>query len=891
MTVRSRPWLLALALIALAMPAYAQSVQREQLATGLTLVIAEFHSTPTVEVRVTVRASPLTEGPLLGSGASVLLQRLLVSSGNATQGPDDLVRALARLGNRFHAETTVAASSYALSTTGDRVADAIALLAGMVGNYQYTQVDLQRERQALMAPSPPSADLLEGLLLNSLLYRQHPARLPVHGMPRMMDQLTVELMKRYQAARCTAPNTVVTVVGNVNTNEVRRWIEQAFSHYSVGGYQPTAPYLEPPQFGPRYASGQIELAQPRLAIAWRTDSIEHPNQPALRVLARLLGDSVLPRAFAARDLAVTARVENRLMVDQPGALVIGFASVPAARADAERTVYAALDTLITDGPQADEVAAAKRQLRVADAERLATARGICEELERWELATGDPAYGRIVADQQAGVSAEDLVRVAKRYLGDGAARACTVALRAGGEPAVGAGRIAEPTGSIAPEVIDLGRGLRLLARPAQEAPLVHLRLTFAGGSAAEDPDLPGSATVLAEVLTGATTNRSRDEIAALCRRTGMTVTADSDAHQSGVALTCLPEDLDSALGLLVDLLTRPALAQDDLDQARSRALRRRDVRDADPRRRLIDATRQVALAGHYAARDQLGGREVLARLDRAALQALHQRLATTGNVVLSLAGRFERTAAVSTLGRLLGERPPLRAGAALAIAAPPVAAVPAPLSVIYHDGPGAGVAVAWPGPALAARAEDEAPVAVLMAILAGVDAPGGRLGRVLVAGPAAPSAVAVREAWLGRGLCQVVATGDEASIDPLQQVVRDQVVTLLAQLDLPAEDPKALPEAEVATAKAMCAVACALAEEDVGATTRRHATALLIGANLEREIDFAARVAAVGVADLRRVARAWFAGDPVIVVDKPRRGDQTALPAPVLPLALSVGQP
>ena len=890
MMARAPLWLLALALAALVGTAHAQSVHREQLASGLTMVIAEFHSTPTVEVRVTVRASPLTEGPLLGSGASVLLQRLLVSSGNGTQGPDELARAIARLGNRFHAETTVAASAYALSTTGDRVADAIALLAGMVGNYQYTQVDLQRERLALMAP-PTSPELLQGLLLNSLLYRHHPARLPVHGTPRMMDQLTIDLMKRYQAARCTAPNTVVTVAGNVNTNEVRRWVEQAFSHYSVGGYQPTAPYVEPAQFGPRYASGQIDLLQPRVAIAWRTDPIEHANQPALRVLSRLLGDSVLPRAFAALTPAVTARVENRVAIDQPGALVVSFTSAPEVRSDAERAVYAAIDRLISDGPQAEDLAAAKRQVRAADAERLATARGICEDLERWELATGDPTYGRIVADQQAGLGAEEVVRVAKRYLGDGAARACSVVLRAGSEPAVGAGRASQPTSSLPPEVIDLGRGLRLLARPAQEAPLVHLRLSFGGGSAAEDPELPGSASVLAEVLTSATAQRGRDEITTLCRRTGMTIAADCDAHQLGVALTCLPDDLDTALALLADVLTRPALTQDDLELSRARALRRRDARDADARARLIDASRQIALGAHYAARDALGGREVLARLDRPSLQALHQRLAVTGNVTISLAGRFDRTAAVATLGRLLDERPALRAGAAIALQAAPAGAAPALLNVVYHDGAGAGVALAWPGPALADRALDEAPMAVLATILAGVDVPGGRLGRALAAGPMAPSAVAVSGAWIGRGLFQVVATGDETSVEGVQQVVREQVTALIAQLDLPSQDPKALPEVELATAKAMCATAFALAEEDAAATNRRHATALLLGAGLDREIDFAARVATVTVADLSRVARAYLAGDPVIVVDKPRRGEQTALPAPAVPLAAAVGQP
>ncbi|MBA3847374.1 MAG: hypothetical protein H0X45_12140, partial [Planctomycetes bacterium] len=63
-----------LLLIAAGGRAHAQSVHREVLPSGLTLVIQEHHSTPAVEVRVAVRAGPLFEGQLLGSGASLLLQ-------------------------------------------------------------------------------------------------------------------------------------------------------------------------------------------------------------------------------------------------------------------------------------------------------------------------------------------------------------------------------------------------------------------------------------------------------------------------------------------------------------------------------------------------------------------------------------------------------------------------------------------------------------------------------------------------------------------------------------------------------------------------------------------------------------------------------------------------
>ena len=113
-------------LIVVVTTAQAESVHREVLPSGLVLVVQEFHQTPVVEVRVAVRAGPINEGPLLGSGASVLLQRVLVNSGAGGQSADDVRRTIARLGNHFYAETTVPTAVYGLSITGDQLGDALA---------------------------------------------------------------------------------------------------------------------------------------------------------------------------------------------------------------------------------------------------------------------------------------------------------------------------------------------------------------------------------------------------------------------------------------------------------------------------------------------------------------------------------------------------------------------------------------------------------------------------------------------------------------------------------------------------------------------------------------------------------------------------------------------
>ena len=265
-------WWCCFVVLGLISTAWAESVHREVLANGLVLVVQEFHQSSAAEVRVTVRAGPVNEGPLLGSGASLLLQRVLVNSGFGGQGVDEVRRAIARLGNRFYAETTVATAAYGMSVTGDQTSEALGVLAGLVSNYQYTQADLQRQREAILAQPESSAETLGDRLVSGVVYRQHPARLPVSGTSAMMEQVTLDLLRRYQAARYTAANTVVTVVGNVNTNDIRRQVAQTFNHYAAGGYQPSPLYIEPLQVGPRYASGHADVAVPRVTMAWRTES-------------------------------------------------------------------------------------------------------------------------------------------------------------------------------------------------------------------------------------------------------------------------------------------------------------------------------------------------------------------------------------------------------------------------------------------------------------------------------------------------------------------------------------------------------------------------------------------------------------------------------------------
>jgi zinc protease len=859
-------------LLALAGAAAGQSVERVVLPSGLTVIIGELHTTPAVEVRVAVRAGPLHEGALLGSGVSLLTQRLLAGGGHGSLSAAAVREAIARLGNHFQAETTVAGASFAITTASANLDGALKLLAGMVTTPVIAQEDLDRERHALaLLPAVPP----ETAALFALIYRQHPARLPLAGLPALRDRLTPEIVRGYRAERYRAAATTVLVVGNVNTNEARRLVEQAFADYPPGGFAAANAPAEPPPFAPRYqtVSAPPEAgAETRVILAWRTEAPEHANQAALTVLRALLGgdQGVVAAALGTaspKPLATRIAVDNASFPDQPGIFSLAFSPTADNRAEAEQACYQRLQALDDQGPAADAVDAARRQAQCELALGQSGVHGLADSLLTWEYATGDPAYGRRFAEEVRKVSSADVWRVLHRYLlsREGERGRCTVVRRPGRDDVLPENSaLPHPAALVAPQVVPLGRGARLLLHPAPGAGLAAVHLVLGGGASGEDALLQGATALLAETMPRATESRTPAEIAALLRAHGMRLTATSGIHDLDLGLTCLPDDVPLALALLVDCLTKAALPPEEIERARARNLLALQVVEADWEAHLLAETRRIALEGHYAARNPRGGKELIARLDRSLLVAHLRHLAVGANTVLAVYGRFDPVAVIEQAQALIAAHPEFTESEVVRPQGTPWPdRPPPPLTVGTHDRPQAALALAWHGPALEDRARDEAPMAVLGALL------DERLARALAA-TGVPDRVATRsESYDRRGLWLAYGLVGEPRREALQQAVRDEIARCIAQLWLPENDRGALPEAELASAKATCVTAWTLAQEDQDRTAERHATDLLLGGRPELDVTLAERLLAVGRKDLLRVAQLWLAGDPVTVVFRP----------------------
>lgn len=883
-----RSWMMAVVgVLALAGTAHAESIDRVVLPSGLTVIIAEQHTTQAVEVRVAVRAGPVYEGERLGSGLSLMTQRLVASAGAGDLSAAQMREALARLGGTAAGSTGIARSEFAFTTTASGLQTALMLIANRLAAPVILAEDLERERAAVNVLELPQ----ETTALMALLFRQHPARLPVSGLAPLRSALTLDQVQAYHQTRYRSANTVVVVCGNIAALEARRQVEQAFADYPLGGYAPQPLPVEPPPLVPRYqALASTTLKQPRITIGWRTETLDHAAQPGLAVLATWLAGErgPLAAALAGKGLGQDLTMENHASIAMPGHLRLTFSTSIERRAEAEQVLYKTLEAVGQQPLDEAQIAAARAATLRQLALRQSTVRGLCEELLAWELAAGDPAYVRRFAELVAEVDAIEVMRVLRRYIlsREGDRGRCTVVVRPAdsrtprpAEPA----KTPTPVSVVAPEIVTLPHGVRLVLRPSLEQPLARVHLVLGGAAAVEDDFQHGATTLLAPLMSRATETRTPGDIDELLTMRGMQLSAAVDLHRLDLGVSCFPADVPLALELLSDVLGRAALPPDELELVRQRATA--ELAGDTWERRFLTEVRAVTLAGHYAATDPRSARNGYAHLDRSVVLAHYRRLAVGANAVLVVYGRFDRAAVIDQARALITPQHELAAGGAVLPRGTPWGdRGQSSLTVSNHDAAFAALALVWRGPTLAERARDEASMQVLGALLE------ARFQRALPGqGDVHPPRLTTAgEAYDQRGIWLVWGACDDARLDQVQQTVRDEVARFIAQLWLPEADRGALPDGELGAAKATCAVRWALDQEDLGRVARRHATLLLLQQDLALDLTMPERLAAVTRKDLLRVAQAWLAGDPMTVMLRPK---PAAVPpaAPVSPVPVQPG--
>ncbi len=851
----------------------AQEILREQLPSGLTLIVRENHLTPAVTMVLAVNAAPQYEGSLLGSGASELLRRL-----KSQTLPAHLAELVQRSGHRLSGHTTVAYTAYTMETTQEHIDSALQAFAGIAANRSYNQTAFERHRNALLTVQQHrdlSVDHQIDLSLHRAFYRQRSQAVSVSGESLPLQRLNLEELRRYDQERYVSGNMTLLVNGNISTDIIRKSVAQFFASVPQGF---TADHLltrEAPMLASRSLNVEHGESDPELVLAWRTVSQKHSDQAIISFIAAYLNaaNSPLRAALQSKQLAEAVSVEHKNTIGAPGYLQI---RVRLRGEDTQQVMSVIGDALaqLQDSPlSVDQIAQIQKQLQREDLMSAQSTLEISEEMLRWEIEAGVPGYGEQMRAIRQRVKPQHIQKAALQYFRS--SRSCKLTVKAPPIESTNPDVLVTPqaTTTVPPRVKELENGVSIIERPLPMG-LVHIVLSL--GVDFSDDRRRGINELLSRMITLRTATRSSQDLKAMLAEKGMRLKTLNSSDSLQLQITCFPEDTLFAVGLLADCVTRPNFQEVELETYRQQLIEEIAGQERSHlwKHNLRQQVMNTLFADHYVSYSRFGNAGTLKDIDVKALHDHLRYLVHGPNVVVSIYGSYDEKKTASFLKQHLSNARLFPAGQRLQ---PRGAAWPAFKSLSGSiSGDVDALAMVWRAPAIGDSLRDKVAMDVLVALIGGVNGRGGmmaELAKLQDRDPILDSSMETYE-FDKRGLWLWLLR-----VDTLQSAaVRDLIATSIKKVMAGIESKKnAMTEQAIYRAKQICKTNHLLNDKNQGEAVLTHADIVLRESSLQSVTDYNAVLADIGLEDVRRVGNLYVKELAYILQMAPERAEEPKL--------------
>jgi zinc protease len=201
---------------------------------------------------------------------------------------------------------------------------------------------------------------------------------------------------------------------------------------------------------------------------------------------------------------------------------------------------------------------------------------------------------------------------------------------------------------LSPARSQLANGAVVLVQPTSMAPAVTIDCAFRAGSLYDPADLPGVSQLLGHVLDRGTDRRPAELLAEALDERGVALRVTTTRHRLVISCTCLAEDFEEVLAILVDVARRPLLAETDIDICRAETITALRQDEDNPAVVAIDAFAQSLYGpSHPYGRKAKGRVESVERISRRDLVAFHRRWVQPSSLSLVIVGDVDAERAVA----------------------------------------------------------------------------------------------------------------------------------------------------------------------------------------------------------------------------------------------------
>jgi zinc protease len=849
-----------------------ETIKRVLPENGLTVILQENHSAPVVNLRMYVKAGSILEGEYLGCGISHYCEHLL-SDGTPTRTLEQIEAELSELGGGSNAYTTKDHTCYFIETSREHFDEALDILSdwGMNASFPEEAVEAQRgviTREINMGYDEPGRRVYN--LFGEAMFRCHPARYPVIGYLENFERVTREDLLEYKSRMYVPNNMVFVAVGDFDADVAYERIHEAFRDFERKPIDTPALMCEPEQLGRRVRRDERDLDMAYVMMGYHTVPLSHPDLYPLDIMSHVLseGNSSRLHKRLVEELGLVHSVTT--WSHTPGydagvfavSMVMDPANVDRAIEVATEELYALRDRKVSK----DEIEKAKK-LKTAefylgrqDMESIASSLGTSE------ISSGNPDFDAIYVTEIQNVTADQIREVARKYFSDDNLGVAILAPPSGEtapEADVATQRVAEvDTEAPVTERRVLENGLTVLVRENHTNPLVSVGSFSLAGTRFEDPDRPGVANFVANMMPRGTGRRSGERISTTIDGLGAEYSCGANHTRIETDLTLLSEDLEDGFELFADILTNPKFDETEMEKAR------REIHGAITARAdnwtydAMDIMLTELFPSHPYGRPPVGDHDAVDAITRDDLEAHHSGLVTPNNTVVTVFGDVTVDEAVALVEKELGDWEPGRPASA-EIALEPRRTEPTKLES-YHDRAQTVIFMGYHG--MPYSSEDRHAMDVLDAVTSGINYPGGWLHTDLRGNSLVYVVHAYNFTGYDTGYFGIYAATFDEALDQAMGIIEGHMERI-------ATEP--VSEEELELAKQLCIIMDQTNLQTNGAQAHDAAVPELYGLGHDYESEYAQRIQSVTADDVLRVAKKYLS-NPVTVIRRPRPSEEHA---------------
>jgi predicted Zn-dependent peptidase len=334
-----------------------------ELESGLTVAVEPMASTRTVAIGAYIGVGARDE-PAPLAGVSHFLEHLLFK-GTDTRSATDISQAVDRVGGDINAYTSKEYTTYYCRVPARASALAIELIGDVLTAPALREGDIESERRVILdelAMDDDSPEDVAHRVFAERVFESHSLGRETAGERESVERITPADVRQFFGQHYRAGNTVVSVAGAVDPDEVVACVEKAFAEMPSGDGRVVR---DSPSDTGDSVSIDDDTEQTHLVLGGRSLARSDADREALDVVNHVLGGGLSSRLFdeirERRGLAYSV-FSTVAAYSDTGMWSVYAGALPENGDEVRRLLITEIERLVADGITPDELEIAKGYL-------------------------------------------------------------------------------------------------------------------------------------------------------------------------------------------------------------------------------------------------------------------------------------------------------------------------------------------------------------------------------------------------------------------------------------------------------------------------------------------------------------------------------------------------